>query len=131
MACPSEVAGFEFNVSESVTFALSTQIIQQRNNFDPTVFADQRQAKIDVVALRRQRQASLVSQIAPLLPPNLQRILTLSSEKGASSWLSVLPIEDHGFALHKGAFCDTLCLHYGWLPHPSVFVGVDLLLTML
>ena len=83
LASPLEVAGFEFNVSESVTFALSTQIIQQRNNFDPTVFADQRQAKIDVVALRRQRQASLVSQIAPLLPPNLQRILTLSSEKGA------------------------------------------------
>ena len=51
LASPLEVAGFEFNVSESVTFALSTQIIQQRNNFDPTVFADQRQAKIDVVAL--------------------------------------------------------------------------------
>jgi len=58
----------------------------------------------------------LVSQIAPLLPPNLQRILTLSSEKGTSSWLSVLPIEDHRFALHKGAFCDALCLYYGWLP---------------
>jgi len=66
------VAGFEFNASESVTFALSTQIIQQRSNFDPTVFADQCQGKIDVVALRRQRQASLVSQIAPLLPSNLQ-----------------------------------------------------------
>jgi len=60
----------------------------------------------------------LVSQIAPLLPPYLQRILTLSSEKGASSWLSesVLPIEDHGFALHKGAFCEAPCLRYGWLP---------------
>jgi len=28
----------------------------------------------------------------------------------------VLPIEEHGFALHKGAFRDALCLHYGWLP---------------
>ena len=46
---PSEVAGFEFNASESVTFALSTQIIQQQNNFNPTVFADQHQAKIDVL----------------------------------------------------------------------------------
>ena len=24
----------------------------------------------------------------------------------------MLPIEEHGFTLHKGA----LCLHYGWLP---------------
>jgi len=55
-----------------------------------------------------------------IIPPNLQQILTLSSEKGASSWLFVLQIEDHGFALHKGAFCDALCLRYGWLPegHP-------------
>ena len=60
----------------------------------------------------------MVSQIAPLLPPNLQRILT---EKGASSWLSVLPIEDHGFALHKGAFFDALCLRYGWLPEGLPF----------
>jgi len=52
LASPSEVAGFEFNATESVTFALSTQIIQQRNYFDPTVFADQCQAKIDVVALQ-------------------------------------------------------------------------------
>jgi len=45
---------YYLNATESVAFALSTQIIQQWSNFDPTVFANQRQAKIDVVALRRQ-----------------------------------------------------------------------------
>ena len=40
----------------------------------------------------------------------------MSSEKGALPWLSVLPIEEHGFSLHRGAFCDALCLRYGWLP---------------
>ena len=34
-------------------------------------------------------------------------------EKGASSWLSVLPMDDHGFSLHKGAFKDAICLCYG------------------
>ena len=43
--------------------------------------------------------------------------MTVSAEKGASSWLSTLPIADHGFALHKGAFRDALCLRYGWSPH--------------
>ena len=28
----------------------------------------------------------------------------------------MLPIEEHGFALHKGAFRDALCLRYEWLP---------------
>ena len=42
--------------------------------------------------------------------------MELSSEKGASSWLSVLPINDHDFALHKGAFHDATCLRYNWHP---------------
>ena len=50
------------------------------------------------------------------LPPDLKRIISLSSEKGASSWLSSLPVKEYGFALHKGAFCDALYLRYWWLP---------------
>ena len=37
-----------------------------------------------------------------------------ASKKGASAWLTTLPIEEHGFALHKGAFRDALALRYGW-----------------
>ena len=32
--------------------------------------------------------------------------------------MTALPIADHGFTLHKGAFWDALCLRYNWtLPH--------------
>ena len=37
-------------------------------------------------------------------------------EKGASSWLTVLPLEEHHFSLHKQAFRDALALRYGWQP---------------
>ena len=50
------------------------------------------------------------------LPSDLKHMISLLSEKGASSWLSSLPVEEHGFALHKGAFRDALYLRYGWLP---------------
>ena len=50
------------------------------------------------------------------MPNNLQLSLKLAGEKGASSWLSTLPLECHGFALHKGGFCDALALRYGWSP---------------
>ena len=43
-------------------------------------------------------------------------MLETATEKGASSWLSTLPVSEHGFALHKGAFRDALCLRYGWRP---------------
>ena len=42
--------------------------------------------------------------------------MDLAQEKGASSWLTSLPIEEFGFALHKGAFYDTLALRYNWQP---------------
>ena len=33
--------------------------------------------------------------------------------KGASSWLSALPLDQYGFSLNKGEFVDVLCLRYG------------------
>ena len=38
----------------------------------------------------------------------------LAREKGASSWLCTLTLQEHGFALHKSAFSDALALQYGW-----------------
>ena len=54
--------------------------------------------------------------------------MDLTSEKGASNcnWLSALPIEEHGFALHKQAFRDAIALRYGWSPSrtPSCACGL-------
>ena len=40
----------------------------------------------------------------------------LRSREGTSSWLTTLPIHEHGFALHKSDFRDALALRYGWRP---------------
>ena len=40
--------------------------------------------------------------------------MELSQEKGASIWLTAVPIDHHGFALHKSAFRDALSLRYDW-----------------
>ena len=42
--------------------------------------------------------------------------MDLATEKGASSWLSTLPVKEHGYALHKAAFDDAVALRYGWMP---------------
>ena len=49
-------------------------------------------------------------------PDDLRQALECFREKGASSWLSIISIAQHGFALHKTDFTDALCLHYGWSP---------------
>ena len=39
-----------------------------------------------------------------------------ASEKGASSWLTTIPMLRYGYNLNKQAFRDALCLRFGWIP---------------
>ena len=50
------------------------------------------------------------------LSPSLKCCVDLAKESGSSSWLTVLPILEHGFHLHKGDFRDSLYLRYGITP---------------
>ena len=42
------------------------------------------------------------------------RQIALASEKGASSWLSSLPLEQYGFFLNKQEFQDAVALKYNF-----------------
>ena len=44
------------------------------------------------------------------------RAIELAKEKGASSWLTAIPLREYGFNLHKSAFRDAIALSYGWTP---------------
>ncbi len=78
------------------------------------VRALQHQLKNEQRKRRRKEQADAAKSLTPELPQDLQRSILSASEKGASAWLTTLPVEQHGFALHKGAFRDALALRYGW-----------------
>ena len=39
-----------------------------------------------------------------------------TAEKGATSWLTTLPIKEHGFYLNKTAFWDAIHMRYRWKP---------------
>jgi len=46
----------------------------------------------------------------------LKKCVDIAREKGASSWLSALPIHKHGYTLHRCGFIDAVCFHYEWRP---------------
>ena len=91
-------------------------IVQQIPTYCASTVIDQQQEKKKVRQLRRMKQIDAAQQLEQELPRHLKRAMELGSEKGASSWLIALPIEELGFALHKGDFRDALCLRYGWQP---------------
>ena len=86
------------------------------SNFLISFFCNQHELKQEALSIKRQRLTDCFSTSSSTLPSNLQLSLKLAGEKGASSWLSTLPLECHGFALHKGDFCDAVALRYGWTP---------------
>ena len=45
---------------------------------------------------------------------SLKRALDTARHKGASNWLSTLPIERLGYSLNKQEFRDNLSLRYNW-----------------
>ena len=65
---------------------------------------------------KREVHLVMVDNLYPQFPPKLQKLMDVANEKGLSSWLVALPIEIHGFTLHKSALCDAICLRPPLLP---------------
>ena len=84
-----------------MTAPLVKKIIEQDQVLSYEDLCDQIAAKREVRRARRQHQEEAAKELRDGLPKDLARAVELGSEKGASSWLSVVPIKDHGFALHK------------------------------
>ena len=113
---PSIWTTAHYCASQVITQPLTELIYKQSHSYTPEVRASQSKIKNSARILRRQYESLIATELKAKLPNDLQRAVTASTERGASSWLSTLPIGEHGFALHKGAFRDALCLRYGWRP---------------
>ena len=113
---PSKHTTIWNETSEKITAPLVALILQQSDSYPPEAKEEQVKEKNNARCLQRQQDSEKAIELKGRLPNTLQRAMDVSSEKGASSWLTTLPIAEHGFALHKGAFRDALCLRYGWRP---------------
>ena len=103
-------------VMSNSTTPLVTLIHSQSQSLADNTLTKQFTAKTLIKNRKTNHWESTASDICSEAPANLQYAMSLALENGASSWLTALPIEEHRFALHKGAFCDALALHYAWQP---------------
>ena len=86
---PCKMSDHQFDISTQVTYPLTTGILQQTMNTLLKLFVSNNR-------LGRKSNASTNNN---------------------NEMMSALPIEEHGFSLHKSAFRDAISLRYGW--HPS------------
>ena len=116
IANPSAESTTHYETSKLITAPLTALIVEQSHALPNTANAQQLRIRKESAKVRKHRQAQSAIELKDQLPINMQRAMSLSTEKGSSNWLSTLPIAEHGFALHKSAFRDALCLRYGWHP---------------
>lgn len=108
---PTVICQNEFASSLKISAPLTAIIAAQSDDFDiPQLYDIKSEVHQDKLHAIEHRANELRGQ----LPVNLQRSFDLSCEMGASSWLTVLPLQDHGFLLHKQEFIDALCMRYQW-----------------
>ena len=105
-----------YSMCQKISPPLVCLILDQSEAYTPKVMAAQARLRNDARKLNRRHEEQTATNLKENLPTKLKRAQTVCLEKGASSWISALPISEHGFALHRGAFRDALCLCYGWQP---------------
>ena len=121
---PVETAPHSFQDSLQITKELTARIKAQ----DSKCPSEQKikEAKRQVVHAKRKKEKEKLIRIKQKIKEEhhqnkneqLMRLKVLESAtaKGASSWLTTLPLQDENRALNKSEFRDALALRYGWRP---------------
>ena len=107
----------QFNASLDITAPHVNSIVSQSFITPARELMEERKCEIN--AERRAAAKSRIERIDESLSPDLLQAVQQTRDKGASSWLNAIPIEEHGLALNKQEFRDSLCLRYN-LPLPNL-----------
>ena len=99
-----------------ITQVITEHIIKKDHAYMGEMKEIQLQARKELKTTKRKEIKEEAEQLLQTLDKPQKHAMILSQEKGAFHWLNVLPIEEHRFSLHKGAFRDRLCLRYSWKP---------------
>ena len=95
---PSEEADQEYQNSVAATAKLADSIYNQHPKF--TVNEEEQVKIVDEIRKRKdQRWKDLKEQSLNVASDHMKHILKLASEKGASTWLTSIPMKMYGFRL--------------------------------
>ena len=119
---PSVIADAEYSASIRVSAPLVSKIEAQCHEIPEEAEVQQL-----VYATRKEKDDGLkeeLEEVKAMLPDKTHRAVDLACEKGASNWLTVIPLKDMDFDLNKREFRDAVRLRYDWpIPdNPSVCV---------
>ena len=113
---PSKEAPFSFSSASKVTQPQVEHLLLPDGEELSTALAAQTEAVVESRKAKNIRWKEKAAAVKERLDPRLQRAVDAAEDKGASSWLTALPIADLGFSLSKADFRDAIDLRFGWNP---------------
>ena len=108
---PVLMSGLEYANSVAVTGHLTDAVLDQRFPFTPD-HQREKEAKLGVWSTKNDLYKTMIGAIKSVMSPAAVRNLELLAEKGASSYLTCLPLEQFHFNLTKQEFQDSLSVRY-------------------
>ena len=73
-------------------------------------------SKRNIAKVREEHNDTILQQLRAKMSPEQLRANDLAMMKGASSWLTILPLKAEDYNLNKRKFYDSLCLWHRWTP---------------
>ena len=101
---PTKVARQQFENSSRVSSALTSNLCQQHYMCNDEIRRSQEQAKNEIHLKNQKSTLDFADNIRAKLTKSQQISMEQSSERGASAWLTAIPLSEFGFSLSKQAF---------------------------
>jgi hypothetical protein len=121
---PVNTADTEYRSSVEVTAELTNLICRQVTDLRMLDADRVKEKKREIHANNETALMDEAQAISTFLDEKQKKLLQCAGEKGASSWLSALPLQKFGYVLNKREFRDAICLRYGWdIPETPAFCG--------
>ena len=113
---PTLQADAEYERSRIATLPLKQLLIEQKTSIDSSrgeqVENELREARGQITSQKRNAAKAMMEEVRQEMTPDQQRLHDEHCKRGASTWLTSLPLSDHGFTLNKQEFRDSLALRY-------------------
>ena len=103
----------EFENSQKMTQTLRQNILSQESVYVQDRRAEQ-SIELEIKNSRKQRQQNILTVLRSKMTKEQLRGNDLAQMKGASAWLTSLPLKDEGYVLNKREFFDSIYLRYRW-----------------
>ena len=100
-----ELPETEFENLRKITSELTPLIINQSSQYNINE-RKAKQLKQDIKRIKESNYKSCLQELIVQMNEKEKRLVKISTEKGVSNWLTMLPITEHGFQLSKQLFWD-------------------------